>query len=125
MPITTDPTTDVGKVRLLIADLDETSPLFEDDQIQAFLDMWASSVFRAAAQAADAIAVSEVLVSKKIKTQDLSTDGPAVAKELRALAETLRMRAAEVDENGDPFVADFVPYEDTLQTSERRAWGAW
>lgn len=119
MPITTDPTTDIGKVRLLITDVVEATALFDDEQIQAFLDMFSSSVFRAAAQAADTIAFSEVLVSKKIRTQDLATDGPAVAKEMRALAEALRARAGEVDEDGATFAMDIVPFEDPLITSER------
>lgn len=123
MPITTDPTTAIGKVRLLIADIQDTDPLFTDEQIQAFLDMFDSSVFRAAAQAAEAIAFSEVLVSKKIRTQDLSTDGPAVAKAMRELAASLRERASEVAEDGDMFTADFVPYEDPLLTTDR--WTPW
>lgn len=123
MAITTDPTTSVGRVRLLIADVNEANALFEDAQIQAFLDMWSGSVFRAAAQAAEAIAVSEVLVSKKIRTQDLATDGPAVAKELRALAAALRERAGEVDEDGVPFALDVVPFEDPLLTSLR--WSSY
>jgi hypothetical protein len=118
MPITTDPTTDIGKVRLLITDV-------TDEQIQAFLDMHGGSVFRAAAQGADTIAFSEVLVSKKIRTQDLATDGPAVAKEMRALAQALRDRAGEVDEDGETFAMDIVPYEDPLITSDRwTAFGA-
>ena len=52
----------------------------------------------AAADALEAIAVSEVLVSKKIRTNDLTTDGPAVSAELRALAKQLRDRAErEID----------------------------
>jgi hypothetical protein len=109
MPITTDPTTDIGKVRLLITDVTEATALFTDEQIQAFLDMHGGSVFRAAAQGADTIAFSEVLVSKKIRTQDLA----------------LRDRAGEVDEDGETFAMDIVPYEDPLITSDRwTAFGA-
>lgn len=121
--ITTDPTTDIGKVRLLIADVDEANALFEDASIQAFLDLWGGSVFRAAAQAAEAIAVSEVLISKKIRTQDLATDGPAVTKELRELAASLRERATEVTEDGETFAMDIVPFEDPLLTSD--SWSPW
>lgn len=73
------------QVRLLISDNGD-DPLFTDAQLATFLFVTNGSVFRAAARALVAIAVSEVLVSKKIRTQDLSTDGPAVAAELRALA---------------------------------------
>ncbi len=92
-PITVDPLTDVGYIRLLIADLSEVEPLFEDAQIAAFLAREGNRRFAAAA-ALEAIATSELLISKKISTQDLSTDGPAVAKELRASAAALRATAA-------------------------------
>lgn len=89
-PITVDPTTSIGLVRLLATDLDEEAPLFTDEQITAFLTLEGSNTRLAAAQALDTIASNEALVSKKIRTQDLSTDGPAVAKELRDRATELR-----------------------------------
>jgi hypothetical protein len=110
-PITTDPTTAIGRVRLLCTDLDEVSPLFTDAQISAFLAMEGSNLRLAAAQALDTIASSEVLVSKKIRTADLSTDGPAVAKELRERAKSLRDQAAVADEDGLPFAFDIVDYD--------------
>lgn len=91
-PITVDPTTDIGLVRLLCTDLNEVEPLFEDAQIAAFLSL-EGVVKRAAALALETIAVSEALISKKITTQDLSVDGPAVAKELRERAKSLREQA--------------------------------
>lgn len=94
-PITIDPTTSIGLVRLLVTDVDETDPLFTDAQITAFLNLEQLNTRLAAAQALDAIARSEVLVSKKIRTQDLQTDGPAVAAELRASATELRRQADE------------------------------
>lgn len=100
--IETDPDTPVGLVRLLIADLDEASPLFTDGQVLSFLAMESDSVKRAAAMALDTIARSELLLSKKFSTQDLSVDGPAVAKELRESATALREQAvqASVDDDG-------------------------
>lgn len=90
-PITVDPTTSLGLVRLLATDVDEEDPLFTDAQIQAFLTLEGSDTRLAAAQALDTIASSEALVSKKVRTADgLATDGPAVAAELRARAAALR-----------------------------------
>lgn len=109
-PITVDPTTDIGRVRLLATDLDEVEPLFDDAQITAFLTMEDAVVKRAAALALETIARSEALVSKKIRTQDLATDGPAVAKELRESAQGLR---DQVDTTDDAFgleIVDFDPY---------------
>lgn len=111
LPITTDPTTAIGRVRLLCTDLDEVAPLFTDAQITAFLAMENSNVRLAAAQALDTIASSEAMVSKKIRTADLQTDGPAVAKELRDRAASLRDQAAVVDDDGVPFAFDVVDYD--------------
>lgn len=96
-PITVDPTTSIGLVRLLTTDLDEEDPLLTDAQVTALLSLTNQDKRLAAAQALDIIARSEVLVSKKIKTQDLQTDGPAVAAELRASAAELRRQSNEAE----------------------------
>lgn len=122
-PITTDPTTELGQIRLLTTDQDEAFPLHTDAQLTAFLAMEGGSVKRAAAASLEAIATSETLVSKKITTQDLSTDGPAVAKDLRERAKLLRDQAAEdkaeVDEDADGFGMDFV------HMPGRSGWVGW
>ncbi len=109
MPINTNPTSDIGRVRLLITDTTEPA-LFDDGQIEAFLGMAAGrNVKRAAAAALEVIARSEVLIGKKIRTSDgLSTDGPAVAKELRESAAALR---AEADSDDDGFGLDVVDFD--------------
>lgn len=103
----------LGRVRLLITDTaaDEADWLFTDAQLDAFLDMNGGNVYRAAAQALLVMAASETLVSKKIRTQDLSTDGPAVSAELRALAKVLTDRAA-ADDSADGWfdIVAFEPY---------------
>jgi predicted phage-related endonuclease len=106
MPI--DYATAIGQVRALIPDVDEPNLLLADPQIAAFLAMEGDNVKLATAQALDVIASSEALVSKKIRTQEgLTTDGPAVAKELRARASELRRQVGEDD--GDAFdIVDFV-----------------
>lgn len=110
-PITVDATTDIGMVRLLCTDLDETAPLLTDAQISGLLTLEAGNVRLAAAQALDTIASSEALVSKKIRTMDLQTDGPAVAKELRERAAGLRKQADSIDATGEPFAFDIVDYD--------------
>ncbi|MEV5819298.1 hypothetical protein AB0L22_08995 [Micromonospora haikouensis] len=99
-PITVDPATPVGMVRLRISDLDEATPLFEDAQLAALILAEGGNVKRGAAAALEIIAGSEVLISKVISTQDLTTNGAAVAAELRALAKTLREQAAEEEQDG-------------------------
>lgn len=93
LPITLDPSTDIGLARLLATDVNEAEPIFSDASWTAFLTLNGSNARRAAAQALDTIAASEVLVSKVIRTQDLQTDGAKVSAELRALAKSLREQA--------------------------------
>jgi hypothetical protein len=100
----------IGKVRLLIADTDEANPLLSDGQITAFLSIESDRVKRAAAQALDAIATSEVLISKVIRTLDLQTDGAKVAAELRARAASLRQQDDE-DDSGEPWAIDVIPFD--------------
>lgn len=109
---------DIATVRLLIVDVAEPSDdrLFTDAQVGAFIDLNAGAVRLAAADALEAIAVSEVLVSKKIRTQTLATDGPAVSAELRALAARQRQLHAEAVAAEDEGFFDIV---DTV-TSYRR-----
>ncbi|MGI5423064.1 hypothetical protein [Actinomadura luteofluorescens] len=89
---------DAGRVRLLIPDTDETTPILTDEQIAAFLAM-ETGPKRAAALALETIASNEAMVGKVIKTQDVSTDGAKVSAELRARAAELRRQAD--DEDGD------------------------
>lgn len=93
-----DYTTDVGQVRLIIGDLDVNNQIFGEDELQGFLALANDSVKRAAAEALDTIASSEALISKKITTQDRSSDGPAVADALRKHAAALRGRAKEEED---------------------------
>ncbi|EMQ98349.1 hypothetical protein [Paeniglutamicibacter gangotriensis] len=114
-----DYTTPTGQVRLLIADLAEP-PIFDDMILEGYLAMHdyvvgdpdsikRTGVWRAAADALDAIATSEALTSKKIRTQDLSTDGPAVAAELRKQAAVLRAKADQADAEADSFF-EIIPF---------------
>lgn len=116
-----------GMVRLLIADTDEANQILSDDMIDGYLAIEQGSAKRAGALALEAIASSETLVSKVIKTQDLQTNGPAVAADLRAHATSLRNQA-ETDE--DDFLGwgtvDFVPYPASPpEATEYMAGGFW
>lgn len=91
-----NPATPAGQVRLLILDT-SPEPMFTDPEIDAFLSMSGDSVKRAAARALEVIAADEALTSKRITDHDLSTDGPAVAAELRQLAAALRAEAVVDD----------------------------
>lgn len=106
-----DPTSSIGQVRLLIADTDPDRMILEDGEITALLALEGDDPKLAAAQALDTIASSEALVSKVIRTQDLSTDGAKVAAALREHAARLRQQAEQVTEDADHYfeVVDFDP----------------
>jgi hypothetical protein len=100
-------------VRLLITDTDPANRVFSTKQIAQFLRLNSDNTRRAAAQALDVIAANEALVSKVIRTQDLSTDGAKVADTLRKQATELRRQADagedDTDEGGFE-VVEFEPY---------------
>jgi len=135
-----DYTEAAGQVRLLIADIDEANQLLGDNEIAGYLARYGAEangpvsprgpISRAAADALDTIASSEALVSKKIRTGDgLSTDGPAVAAELRKHAAQLRARAREEDDEdgvtgGYLDVLEFRPHGlDALEGVEAGVYG--
>lgn len=79
---------DERTIRLLINDL-SIPPTFSDTELAQFF-LLEGGVKLAAATALDVLASNEALVSKRIRTLDLQTDGPAVAKTLREHAVLLR-----------------------------------
>lgn len=115
----------IASVRLLIADVDDP-PLLTDPQIATALTAEGGSDLRAAARCLEAIAVSEVLVGKKIATQDLNTDGAAVARELRALAAQYRQQARDEDPDLGAFdgfdLAPVLPRR-RPELTEPEVWG--
>lgn len=108
MPVEYANPTPTGMVRLLLADIDPENAVLSDDALAGYLVIESGSIKRAAAQALNAIAISEALVSKVIKTQDLQTNGVALAAELRARAAELRAEA-ETDED-DAVGFDVIAY---------------
>lgn len=99
---------EIEDVRLLTGDLDPENQLFDDDKVQSLLNLTGGNAYRAAAEALRVMARSEVMISKKITTQDLSTDGPAVAAELRKQAAELDAKADAL-ESGESAYAAFIP----------------
>lgn len=128
-----DYTTSVGRLRKLIPDVrqlpdpkDPTSTpeyLFSDAELQSFIDDEAVdfegnpypwSIKRAAAWAMIAIANDENLTLRKIVTEDLQTDGPAVARAMLQAAQLIFLRA-DADEKNDAVSEVFleIPYTHT------------
>lgn len=118
-----DYTTPLGKTRLLSADLDEASPLITDDVLNGYLALNDGNPYRAAADALDAMATSETLLSKKIRTQDLQTDGPAVAADLRKRAYWLRNKADTDERDAEQGYFEIIPSStEYAEAAERPIW---
>lgn len=119
--------TPVGKLRLLTGDsvlrkdpkdrAAEASYYYEDDALAAFLDMEDGYLKLAAANVLLSFASNEALVSKKIRTETLQTDGPAVAAELRLQAQAFRtegkLEREEVDAAAGNEIA-IVDFDDPI-----------
>jgi hypothetical protein len=96
---TTSQTTDIGKVRLLITDLDSTNPIFPDDeQIQTFLDLENDVIKLAAALAYETIAGNRALTMQVIQLLDLKMDGRQTAEAMLKLAKQWRDDVADADD---------------------------
>lgn len=105
MAFTFDVSTSRGQVRLLVPDRSPEEPLFQDDEIDAFLTLESSNVRRAAALALETAASDMTLTLKVIRLLDLTTDGAKTADALLKRAEKLRSQAddAELAEEGGAF----------------------
>ena len=121
MTFTYDPTTDLGRVRLLIPDTESTDAYFEDAEITAFLSLNDGDVRLAAAQALDTLASSNALILKVITQNGVSTNGAAVATALRAQAAELR-RQAETGGLGDDAEDATWDWAETVGTSDPFAY---
>lgn len=100
MPATYDLSSEIGKVRLLIPDRDVTAPIFEDEEIQAFLSL-EGDVRRAAALALETVAADEALTLRMTSVLGLSVNGVAAAQALLARAAELRRQAEEAEARGE------------------------
>jgi hypothetical protein len=82
-------TTDLGKVRLLIADTNAQTRVFEDEELQVFLDLNGSDLNRAAGQAYETWAADRSKIAKSIGTGQYKTERQAV-ESLLAMADRIR-----------------------------------
>lgn len=106
MAFTYNLSTDVGKVRLQIPDKinsEAEGSIFEDEELQVFLDMpgVGGDVLRASAYACRVIARDEARIQKVQKILDIQTDGAKLSAEFRAHAKELMAEADRVEEGAD------------------------
>lgn len=115
-----DPTTDVGKVRMLIPDRVEENAVFSDEEIAAYLEMNESNVRRAAAEALETIASDEAMTLKVISTLDLTTNGASTSAAILERAKILRQQAAEADAGEEGGMFDYAEMTPNAFTRRER-----
>ena len=135
-----DPITPVGQLRLLISDSqqrkdpgDPTLPAeyyFSDGFLQGFISMNNGNLKLAAADALLALATNESMVSKKIRKENLQTDGPAVTNALRLVAQDYRVQGRADQEildaaDGTFLIVDFADPVTPFDTFEAQAGVPW
>src|SRR5690625_1885564 len=86
---------------------DHETYLLPDSALEVWAETFDMNPDLVTARALRVIAANETLRSKKISTQDLSTDGPAVSAELRAVADIYE-GAGQQDQGGTHF-SGFIP----------------
>lgn len=93
--------TAIGKTRLLIPDNDTTgSHIFEDEELQVFLDQGGGNPNLAAAKALETAASSAALKLKVVRVLDVEVDSAAAGEFLMARAKRLREDATQDDGSG-------------------------
>jgi len=103
-----DPSTPLGKVRLLAIDTIKDYAYFQDNEIQAFLDLNAGQVQLAAATALDTEAANAALVQGRTRFAGIQLDGQVVAEALSQLAAELRRQVHEGEDGLDASPIDWA-----------------
>lgn len=112
----------VGRIRALIPDVEQADYSGEGNPEYMFSDAHLENLhaiahgsgharlYRAAASALRALAVSEGLIQKVIRTEDLQTDGAKLTNALLAGAKQLEDRANQAEEEEEAMIiVDFQP----------------
>ncbi|MCA9774531.1 MAG: hypothetical protein KC466_19080 [Myxococcales bacterium] len=94
MAFTYDPATPAGRVRLHLADTDAGAFVFDDAEIDAFLDLAAGDVYRASALASLSVASDAARQARAVAAGNLKIDREGVADHYRAQARAFLAMAA-------------------------------
>jgi hypothetical protein len=118
---TFDVTTNLGKVRVLIGDMDAAEKVLGDTAINTLLTLQSNDIYTAAAHCLLAIAASKSLLAKKVTAGNYSEDASMVAKELRETAQKYLDIANSVpaEAQAEVFLTDFN-YRDILLNQDLR-----
>jgi hypothetical protein len=112
----------IGQIRALVPDVEQVDYsdtgvaeyMFSDAHLRGLYTIamgeGSARIYRAAASALRALAVSEGLIQKVIRTEDLQTDGAKLAGALLSGAKQLDDRADAADEDSEiMMIVDFQP----------------
>lgn len=112
----------IGQIRALVPDVEQvdysdsgiSEYMFSDAHLRGLYTIamgnGSARIYRAAASALRALAVSEGLIQKVIRTEDLQTDGAKLASALLAGAKQLDERADAAEEDAETMmIVDFQP----------------
>jgi len=116
MTWTLDRSTPVGKTRVLITgESVEATSVFQDEDLEVFLDISENIVLEAAALGLERIAADQALLFRKIKVGSIEVDGPALAASFLAMAARYRVTAASGPGGADADIqiADWVNDDST------------
>jgi hypothetical protein len=102
-----DPSTLLGRTRLLAQDTDVAAFIFSDTEIQSFLDMSSQAPMLAGAKALRVIAANQVYTLKAIKLLGLQTNAHLMGAELRAIADDYEQRYEQGDDGTGSMVGVF------------------
>lgn len=122
-----DYSTNRGRVRALIPDVDEDNFILTDELIDTYLSLAGDKVFLATALALEAIAVDETLTYKITRTDDLSVNGVTGAEQLRLRAKDLRAQQDQDDLNEIGGLSFVFPTQANapLCRPEATPWPVW
>lgn len=95
MAFSYDLNTNVGKVRLLIRDTDQTKALFQDEELQFFLDQNSANLLLAAADALESLASNAALLHKLEEIGDYRFDSKGMSAALLKMAARYREKVEQ------------------------------
>ena len=121
MSFTFNLSNNIGKVRNLIGDDDQSTALLTDESISSFLDMSAQDLFAAAAMCCRRIATSKALVAKKRTAGNFSEDTTAICRAYLDMAKEFEERSKDTpaEAQSEEILNDFQ-YNNVLQNRLRR-----
>lgn len=121
MAFTYDTSTSLGKVRNMIGDATDTGHILEDADINSFITIADSDLYRAAALCLYRIAASKALLAKKKTAGNYSEDLTAIAKEVREAAKIYddMSKSVPAEAQAEVFYTDFN-YNEILKNKALR-----